>query len=645
MDQLKPAIEWCKKNIFWIGCFLLAVTMIGSWVFSSMQLASQQKENQRNIESKISALNTVSGTTAETEMDGKAHPNESTKAGMDAEIDATISSIVKAWTKRYDEQKALLTWPEEELGKPTCDFFSKVAIPEKLADPGQGFEKFRRAYYERIPKFMNKICRDLDTNWQFDEDRIREQQEEEERQRGDDDDGGFGGGLGMGGGMGGMGDDNTAAIDKINRFSVIWDPTNQALWQQKLTDFAGYDDHSEAVLYPTFMQVNMLQQDLWLLEAMFNNIKAINGKSTSNDTSVIRTIDHLVFGREGIVQLGTLSQIDGRLQGSMAAGGAAAGPAGGMGMNMGDFDPEGSLGGGVAGGVAGATGDHEPVAYHNRYVDPEFGAIAASKVKAVLGGEELPEDNLELIVAKRVPFRLAVEIDERKINEFIAICANSEFVFEVNQLRINRHTPGEQIVFNGGAPKNDPSMNGPPGGMAGMGGAGINMGSMGAMGSLGGLGGMGSAGGTPSEELEPTPVETRTDFMVSVEFYGVVKIYNPVRENFLRKAAGQEVIDETADPSLLEPVAPIVNAAAPAAAAQPNLNAAATGQAAPIAAPTGAAAPAATPAGAAAPAAAPAGTAAPTAAPAGAAKPAGAVPNASTQPSGAKATTIDPGTP
>ena len=188
-------------------------------------------------------------------------------------------------------------------------------------------------------------------------------------------------------------------------------------------------------------------------------------------------------------------------------------------------------------------------------------------------------------------------------------------------------------------------MNGPPGGMAGMGGAGINMGSMGAMGSLGGLGGMGSAGGTPSEELEPTPVETRTDFMVSVEFYGVVKIYNPVRENFLRKAAGQEVIDETADPSLLEPVAPIVNAAAPAAAAQPNLNAAATGQAAPIAAPTGAAAPAATPAGAAAPAAAPAGTAAPTAAPAGAAKPAGAVPNASTQPSGAKATTIDPGTP
>ena len=92
------------------------------------------------------------------------------------------------------------------------------------------------------------------------------------------------------------------------------------------------------------------------------------------------------------------------------------------------------------------------IAYDKRYVDPSFEPIAATQVKAVLGGAELPENNLELIVAKRVPFRIAVEIDERKINEFIAICANSEFVFEVNQLRVNRHLshPGE-IKFNGGA--------------------------------------------------------------------------------------------------------------------------------------------------------------------------------------------------
>ena len=181
----------------------------------------------------------------------------------------------------------------------------------------------------------------------------------------------------------------------------------------------------------------------------------------------------------------------------------------------------------------------------------------------MLGGSTLPEKNLELIVAKRVPFRIAVEIDERKINEFIAICANSEFVFEVNQLRVNRHLqfPGE-IEFNGGAEASS---------------------------SGGGRyeedsyeeeyvgGGAGEVEG-PREDLLPTPVESRTNFMVSVEFYGVVKIYNPVRENFLRLAAGQDVVDLTADLTeevsdtgtapkpLPEPTPPVAPQTAPAPA-------------------------------------------------------------------------------
>ena len=167
----------------------------------------------------------------------------------------------------------------------------------------------------------------------------------------------------------------------------------------------------------------------------------------------------------------------------------------------------------------------------------------------------MPETNLELIVAKRVPFRIAVEMDERKINQFIAVCANSEFVFEINQLRVNRHTPNEKIVFNGGG-----SGAGDPSKLGGMGAGG----SLGAAG--GGLGG-GSAGA--SSGLKPTSVESRTDFIVSVEFYGVVKIYNPVRENFLRLAAGQQVVDETADPAM-EAAPDAAPPAAPAAGVTPE---------------------------------------------------------------------------
>ncbi|QEG21308.1 hypothetical protein [Mariniblastus fucicola] len=599
MDTLKPAIQWGKRNIFWIGCFLLALTMIGSWVFSSIQLSSAQKEREREIEKQLNAIKAVSGTTAEPELDVKAHPNEATKAGMDAEINKTIDSIVRVWRKRYQEQKSIFTWPEDILGKETCNFFSRIDVPEKVSDPGQGFEKYRKQYYDNIPKFMNKICLDVGVDWQYNEELNRKKaQEREDAMKGDRDGGPGMGGMGMGGmgaggmGAGGMGsgmgmgggmgrDSDTSALDELNRYPVIWDKLNQALWQRKLKEFTGYDDHSGTILYPTYMQANMLQQDLWLLEAMFNNIKEINAGSASNDTSVIRTIDHVVFGREAIVQLGNLSAIDSRLGADPASlvpdpeagmpGGMRGGPPGMQGMTMGG--PPG------AGGEGEAL--HEPIAYHERYVDPNYEAIAASQVKAVLGGELLPETNLELIVAKRVPFRLAVEMDERKINEFVAICANSEFVFEVNQIRVNRHVPGEQIEFNGGAPQNSEGA-----GMGGMGMGGMGMSGMGAGGMGMGMdddGGMGMGDSDATEELESTPVESRTDFMVFVEFYGVVKIYNPVRENFLRKAAGQEVVDETADPSMVEPVvAPAANEQ-PAAADAPAGEQPAASDAAPAA--------------------------------------------------------------
>ena len=56
--------------------------------------------------------------------------------------------------------------------------------------------------------------------------------------------------------------------------------------------------------------------------------------------------------------------------------------------------------------------------------------------------------------------------------------------------------------------------------------------------------GRGDAGGVASSK-DDEPVEIRTNYDVDVEFYGIVKIYNPVREKFLRKAAGQNV-DEPA---------------------------------------------------------------------------------------------------
>ena len=43
--------------------------------------------------------------------------------------------------------------------------------------------------------------------------------------------------------------------------------------------------------------------------------------------------------------------------------------------------------------------------------------------------------------------------------------------------------------------------------------------------------------------MESTPVEVRTNYDVNVEFYGIVKIYNPVRPKVLQAAAGLEEVE------------------------------------------------------------------------------------------------------
>ena len=80
--------------------------------------------------------------------------------------------------------------------------------------------------------------------------------------------------------------------------------------------------------------------------------------------------------------------------------------------------------------------------FHNMYVDTKFEPIASEEVLKVVKGAELPESHLELIIAKRLPVRIGLRMDERKISDFMAACINSPFSFEIQQVRINRHAPG-----------------------------------------------------------------------------------------------------------------------------------------------------------------------------------------------------------
>ena len=252
---------------------------------------------------------------------------------------------------------------------------------------------------------------------------------------------------------------------------------------------------------------------------MFKVIREVNGDSNANDLSIVKEIDHLAFGREAQGGKGELTPPDPRLIAGTEIDAESMDPTRreeqerGAANEPGLMDDRGAAGGMGKGYNTAAIG-FPP--FHRRYVDLNYKPLPSDKVLEVIRAKTLgdvPEEQMELVIAKRVPFRIAVKMDERKIAEFMAACANSPFAFEINQVRINRHDPnGEEIPIGGFDESGDK------------------------------LSRMGTSIGDQSSNVEEVtkPVEVRTNYDVNVEFYGIVKIYNPVREDLLRQAIGLE---------------------------------------------------------------------------------------------------------
>ena len=559
MDQLAPVLQWLKRNGFWIVSALVALLLIGGWFLASGQIEEQTTAQVRKLKSSFSDMNSVRSVSAVTEEDGVeesvvAHPNSLTEEKMTEELRETIDAIAEVWQQKREQQEPLLVFPKDILGEKTFEFFNQGKSAEDFSVDlvSSAAEKtYLRTYREQIPKQIAKIARHLRAYWKYDEELIEEELKAQAEANA------FGGAMGMGGmggmGMGGMGyggmsgyGDDVVDV-KRNKYAVLWNETNQNLWQRKMIEFRDWDNNSGSTQDPTVLQAYILQQDVWLLEAMFNVIRKVNGEAITNDLAVIKEIDYIAFGREARSKLGTLTEADKRLGGAKVPV-MGDDPMGMMGMGMGPGADYGAMMGGMGGmggGIDGFDINADPSPFHGRYVDSNQEAIAAETVRTTINGEELPEENLELIVAKRVPFRLAVKMDERKINEFLALCANSPFAFEVQQIRINKHDPKTVLKFKGGVEQKKSVAMEQMGGMGGMEGYG---GMMEGMGDFGG----GGFSQQKLDALESTPVETRLNYDVRVEFYGIVRIYNRVRKDFLLKAVGLPTENPTEDQTPLD---------------------------------------------------------------------------------------------
>ena len=572
MEQLAPFIEGCKKHKFWIACGICAAAMLGVFIYSSMDVNKQKADRISTLNQKLQAVDSIRNQAFATDIeDVKKHPNTGTNQETEKEIQDGKDAAWKAWQLQYERQKKLLTWPVGTLGADGAAEFERQlemelwnvpgqagAATPRGARPGSGntkkkdavekghgdvMQNTRQLYQRFIKEHMPSVAKIIGATWKFDDSiKIDTQTEGGGRESG-----ASGPGQSQAAGMQGIGgrnqDDPTAGI-KFDTDTVIWDEDNQAYWNGLVTKFNGRNGNTSSI--PTTAQIMATQQDLWILEALFRVVKEVNGDVKENDLVSIQRIDHVFTGLPAISTSPKVMRI--QIDQEQNAGGARSRGRGGMGDVAGGRDKRGSR---TVTNTTGSKSKFKPEAssdpIHGRYVNNNFEPMSEAEIRKAAKAAKLEADP-EYSVAKRIPFRLGVVMDEREIDNFLAMCANSPFAIEVRQIRINRHQPNEvsselMAGSNMGAGGNRGRNEADGGGTvssAGLGsqsasggGAGATSGTMTGIDGGRGAGAMGNRGGGTAGS--GTSVATRKNYKIKVEFSGIVKIFYKPRPKLLNQ--------------------------------------------------------------------------------------------------------------
>lgn len=537
MDQIKVFARMAAKHVFWIGCGLILAGSMGSWFMARQSLHSEFEKNQGDIKSKFTA---VKGLQAKRDP-----PNAKSHEEMDKLLENTLKLVVQAWQLHYAQQETILRWPMDlkedfvAAVRPLKPIEAKVEFP---TPPNQELKvDFRRRYAGYVGNLLPRLADIPGAIWAV-------------------------GRTGSGGMPGMMGGTPALSPEEMQRLGqrkppiVIWDPADQARLVSTHFDWSRQPDSS-----PTTLQLLYAQEDLWVLTALMHIIRQTNGQIESRHEAVVKNIETILIGRQAPPRAGKVVRLGGGGGGMGEMGGMDGGMAGpegdsampGMGADMmgsapgGDLMGPGDMAGGEMGGMGG-TAQRVVDPAEGRYVDNEYQALKAEKLRSALTAASPTPDDAFLVVAKRMPIRIRLVVDVRKLPRLLAQLGNSMLPVEVRQVRINRSKDA-----GGGMD----IMGGNYGGIGGMMGGGLMGGEMmGAdmMGAEAGMGmgygmapdmgpgagmGMGGYGATPygtdygaggGQNIKGrTSVASTSQNDVPVEIYGIIYIYNPVDQKKL----------------------------------------------------------------------------------------------------------------
>ena len=517
MDQLKEQLVKIKPYAFWIACVVILLGSVGVWWMATGTLSEQRTANTTKIKGAFSNLVSI-GPKLPT------HPNPGTNTKMQEVSLAYGEEIARGWALQYSRQEGVLVWPasfDQDFHAAVKDLRPIEKVPISVTGPDSAKliipESLRRRYRDFIEDELPRLATTIGGRWQA-------------RRDGTATPGEFGppGGPGPGMAPGRNGPDGRP-IEEVDRSMVLWNPANQS---ELLMGHFGFTARAGD---PSTLDVLYAQEDLWVLQNLMDIIKRTNEGYEGRHDAAVKQIEFVRIGQSALGLPGKVMAVGGAdPNASLNPGGGPGGPGSPVGMPS----PNGPGAPTTAGPpVAGAPPQNpavDPSFKANdpcnwRYVDKNNYPLAGFQLRqaieiapSVPGAAPVAAANPEsalLAVAKRMPVRLRLEIDQRRLNKLLTEFGNAALPVEVRQLRFNRDpaaigTPAQFYAATGGA-----------GGEGGYSGNGPGAGAFSQIRNEGGPGGgpgMIPGGGSLTRDAT---VDTT---LIKLEVYGIVYIYNPV---------------------------------------------------------------------------------------------------------------------
>ena len=483
MDKVKAILEIFKRYHFWILCVGIVITGISTWFVTTADLSRQYRSHDGKIKSTKQSMDSIASE--------QNHPNDQFAEGMDELIRRRRDNVRDAWVTKWDQLRENLVWPKQLRS----DFIDKVKLlmpfenvaTEEEILPVHLRERYKNYITNELPKMAEKIG----SQWVA-----------VETERGGR--GGFGSRQPVDvfrpGGGGGHDEDQDDVI-------VHWDGQNQS---HILSDHFAWEE------VPTTLQVLYAQEDLWVLRALLDVIHRTNGDVDLRHRAAIKRIDSILIGyrdvqgqvgqvkalkgkgdkqgkgrrtmgmssQSNFLQPSALDTVPGGAGPGMGAGAMPPGPGGhAMPPGLGGHAMPPGLGGGEA-----PLGPPDPA--DQRYVDRDYQPLSAEALRSQSG----TADNAYLAVAKRMPIRMNLVVDQTKLDKLLVECGNSPLTVEIRQVRFNRSGGNSQNAgrrIQAGGAQQPRSSRGPTG-------------------------------------LDSERGEELMSYDISVELYGIIYIYNPV---------------------------------------------------------------------------------------------------------------------